>query len=524
MAEPAKQLKLEKVEEITGKPSDDQDDALLIKQLENTHTVELVISLCGFVGTDIHEVGEKIKEILVSSFDYEVEIIKLSTLIKQFSKAAKGIDRSIGEYNYTNTLIRGGNELRELHDNNILACLAIQKMRYDRFEQKAATGQASFKSRRICYIIDSIKNTDELELLKIVYRDIHYSIGIFSPIEERQKNLRLRSMSEPEISSLIDLDSGEEIPQGQKVRDTFIRSDYFLRIESAVNQSIEEKLKRFLNLIFCTKVVTPTFEETAMYHAASAANNSACLSRQVGAALTDSKGEILSIGWNDVPKAGGGLYQSKINDLLSSSDMRCWNLGSKGCWNDEEKNIITNDLVNILIDEKIVEESKRAELFKKVRNSKIKSIVEFSRAIHAEMHAIITASQTAGERVRDGSLYITTYPCHNCARHIIVAGIKKVYYIEPYRKSLTTKLHYDAITEKEEDTEKVVILMYDGVAPERFMELFKMIPNSRKFANGKKIVHDLKLAKPKTTLSLEAIPVLETKVVTELQKKGLLIS
>lgn len=524
MAEPAKQLTLENTEPTDVIIEDKSEDTLLKEKLENTHTVELVISLCGFVGTDIHEVGEKIKEILVSSFDYEVEIIKLSDLIKQYSSSAKSVERLKGEFEYITSLINGGNELRKKYENNILACLAIQKMSYDRIALKKDKGHSSFKSRRICYIIDSIKNTDELELLKLVYRDIHYSIGIFSPIEERQKNLRLRSMTDPQISELIDLDSGEEIPQGQKVRDTFIRSDYFLRIETTVNQNIEEKLKRFLNLVFGTKVITPTLEETAMYHAASAANNSACLSRQVGAALTDIAGEILSIGWNDVPKAGGGLYQSDAKDLLSGNDNRCWNLGSKGCWNDEEKDLITNDLVNILIKEGIVDESKRKELFGKMRNSKIKSLVEFSRAIHAEMHAIIIASQTAGERVRGGSLYITTYPCHNCARHIIVAGIKKVYYIEPYRKSLTTKLHYDAITEKEEDSEKVVILMYDGVAPERFMELFKMTPNSRKLSTGKKIIHDLKLAQPKTTLSLEAIPVLETKVVDELSKKGLLLS
>ena len=80
--------------------------------------------------------------------------------------------------------------------------------------------------------------------------------------------------------------------------------------------------------------------------------------------------------------------------------------------------------INSIANSKALSKPRGTELFKKVRNSKIKSIVEFSRAIHAEMHAIITASQTAGERGRDGSLYITTYPCHNCARHIIVAGIK----------------------------------------------------------------------------------------------------
>jgi hypothetical protein len=122
-------------------------------------------------------------------------------------------------------------------------------------------------------------------------------------------------------------------------------------------------------------------------------------------------------------------------------------------------------------------------------------------------------------------LFITTYPCHNCARHIIVAGIKKVYYIEPYRKSLTTKLHYDAITEDEKDTAKVTILMYDGVAPSKYMQLFKMHHNTRKNdkGTGEAIEADLKKVRPKVTLSLEAIPVLELKVAEQLEKKGLLL-
>ena len=75
------------------------------------------------------------------------------------------------------------------------------------------------------------------------------------------------------------------------------------------------------------------------------------------------------------------------------------------------------------------------------------------------MHAIISGSQLSGSKMINGKLFCTTYPCHNCARHIIVAGIKEVYYIEPYVKSLCLTLHDDAITEDENSTEKVRILI-----------------------------------------------------------------
>jgi len=85
------------------------------------------------------------------------------------------------------------------------------------------------------------------------------------------------------------------------------------------------------------------------------------------------------------------------------------------------------------------------EVHAKLRKSPIGQLLEFSRAVHAEMDALLAASRkgisTAGTR-----LFVTTYPCHYCARHIVAAGVDEVQYIEPYPKSLATSLHDDAIT------------------------------------------------------------------------------
>lgn len=258
-----------------------------------------------------------------------------------------------------------------------------------------------------------------------------------------------------------------------------------------------------------------------MYLAAAAAGNSACLSRQVGASITDDKGEIISVGWNDVPKFGGSVYQYSEKDPTSIKDHRCMNMEGGICFNDREKQFITKLLVDDLIERGIVDESKTAELTKAVRSSKIGEIIEFSRAIHAEMLAIIHGSQKAGQKMKNGILYCTTYPCHNCARHIVAAGIREVYYIEPYRKSLALKLHYDSITEDEGRENMVKVLMYEGVAPTRYLELFKMSPNSRK-SNGKKLPLITTLQKPRNTLSLQAIPILEKEITKDLKSRKLI--
>jgi len=137
------------------------------------------------------------------------------------------------------------------------------------------------------------------------------------------------------------------------------------------------------------------------------------------------------------------------------------------------------------------------------------------------MLAIIQGGQKAGDKIKNGKLYTTTYPCHNCARHIVAAGIREVYYIEPYRKSLAIKLHNDSLTEDEEIKDKVRILMFDGVAPRRYLEFFKMSPNSRK-TNGIMNKPNKKTIFPRATISLQAIPILEKRVVDNLVEKDVL--
>lgn len=202
-------------------------------------------------------------------------------------------------------------------------------------------------------------------------------------------------------------------------------------------------------------------------------------------------------------------------------DQRCWNLEGGLRFNDREKLERAELLVSDLIKAEIISEEQRSVALEKVKKSNLKSLIEFSRAIHAEMHAIILGSQVGGERVRGGKLYCTTYPCHSCARHIVVSGIKEVYYIEPYRKSLAIKLHSDAISESENDIDKVRILPYDGVSPNRYLKLFRVPPDARK-DDGKLTLINPRKAQPKFLKTMEALPVLEAIVVKSLEDKNLL--
>lgn len=491
--------------------------------LRVTNTSELVIALCGPMGSPLHNVADAIKDALLDKFAYDkCSVVRLSDFIRDHFK-------KVGEPNAipaepksakVEALIDCGDKMRDRFGASILADLAISEIRIDREKEGKREGQ--YINRRVCHIIDSIKNQAELDLLREVYREVLYVVGVFSPLTVREQRMRADGFESEKIHLLMEKDSAGDAPHGQTVGDTFPQSDFFLRMDTSSTSELSARVERFLDLILGAKIITPTCEESAMYAAASAASNSACLSRQVGAAVTDSRGEVLAVGWNDVPKPFGGLYQTDhANDARRANDFRCYNKDGGKCFNDEEKDILAESLANTL-GEDIIPASKRELAIERLTaDRKIKGLIEFSRAIHAEMHAILNALRVAGDRVRGGSIFVTTYPCHGCARHIIAAGIANVYYIEPYKKSLATKLHDDAITERESETNLVRILPYEGVAPSRYLSIFKMTPNSRK-AKGRVIKIASKAARPRLERSLQSMPELEGLVVKSLVERGLI--
>lgn len=494
------------------------------QRIQQTFSPEIVIALCGPLGTPLHEVAKLFKEELEGrDFGYRyVDIVRLSQEIRALSQLPEAA--SIED------LIDSGNELREQLGHAVLAQRAIEKITLarERIKTQATGGEPDLFSEssvravepaftdRICHIIDSIKNIEELQLLRSIYGDMLHVVGVYTPIELRIEHLA-KKLPRPEVvHRLINRDSGEEKKNGQSVQDTFPLSDFFLRADAGTTSQLQSRVRRFLDLMLGTKIITPTVSERAMYAAYSAARNSACLSRQVGAAITSSSGEIIATGWNDVPKAFGGLYEFLDISSTADSDHRCYNKEGGKCFNDEEKGLLANAVIEKLVEKNIITEENRADAYNIIRHdSQLKSLIEFSRAVHAEMHALLNAGGNDGSKIKGGKLFVTTYPCHSCARHIVAAGIKEVYFIEPYRKSLATKLHADSITEMESTYNKVRVSPFDGVAPSRFLKFFN--GDDRKDKNtGKMLVRN---PHPVTAITLEAIHTLEGLAVRELNQK-----
>ena len=103
----------------------------------------------------------------------------------------------------------------------------------------------------------------------------------------------------------------------------------------------------------------------------------------------------------------------------------------------------------------------------------LEKLIEYMRSVHAEMATLMAAARL-GISVRGHEMYVTTFPCHECARLIVAAGLSGVTFIEPYPKSRVAEMYDDSIVVDEVgDEHHVPFRAFVGIAPRRFVEFFE---------------------------------------------------
>ena len=113
---------------------------------------------------------------------------------------------------------------------------------------------------RRAYIIDSIKNVEELALLRQIYRETLCLIGVFAPDAMRKNRLINDGAEENEVQPVLDRDHGEIATFGQMTRRIFVQSDFFI-CNDQKHDELERRLRRYLEIIFDTNIHTPTRHE-----------------------------------------------------------------------------------------------------------------------------------------------------------------------------------------------------------------------------------------------------------------------
>ena len=428
---------------------------------------ELVIGIVSAVGTDDSKVIETLSNRL-ERFGYNVKKIKVSeSLSKKITK---------NEFERIKYYMQEGDRLRlESNNNGILMTSVASKIKELRELDEC-------ENKKNVYIISSLKHPDEVGLLRKIYSDGFYLIGIHTDERRRHQYLTVeKGISQENAKELIKIDEDESVPHGQKTRDTYHLSDFFLNVGNRDDQ-MKNHLQRFLELIFSNPYLNPTFDEFAMFMAFNSSVRSGDLSRQVGAVISKNK-QIIATGANDVPQSGGGLYWAEVDEdsgeIKDSPDGKDYTREVDS--NKKTQREIITDIVDNLRKNDFSEEDLE-KIEKVLQKSKISDLTEFGRVVHAEMEALLSCSRV-GMPTIGTTLYCTTFPCHNCTKHIIASGVKRVVYVEPYPKSKALDFHSESIEPKSENTNKrtnddlnhrMIFEDFTGVGPRRFLDLFSM--------------------------------------------------
>lgn len=303
-------------------------------------------------------------------------------------------------------------------------------------------------------VIDSLKNSLELMYFKEKYAAF-YMISTNKTDAERRKHINktLESKLPDEIErkkvvdDLMKLDDNEyklnDFKRGvfssPDIENCIQKSDYHIFIDSGEEMpdkylELNHQLLKLMALIGQPGIITPSTDEHFMQVAYNAKFNSGCISRQVGAVVTDGEYSIKAIGWNDVPENQMPCSSRSIKDLVE---------GAAGAeFTEFEKYGEYKDGNTFRkLAKQVVNEADLSQLngrncsfcFKSFHNAfeDDKNQVH-TRSLHAEENAMLQITKFGGQGIKDGNLYTTASPCELCSKKAFQLGIKNIYYIDPY--------------------------------------------------------------------------------------------
>ena len=379
---------------------------------------ELVFGFVAPIGADIKDTllayGKFFRE-----NGYNVIEIKVTDIFQVLNRYVppKTALRRAPAFDRYDTYIQYGDQLREtFNDDAILAVATVSRIVRKRTR---LSGKTPFS--KTAFLIHQFKRKEEIDLLRSVYGHLFFQISIYSRRGARVDSLaRLFSHSAFAFDShnyrhlaeqTVQKDENEIADKhGQRVAKIFHDADFIVNTEAEF--SISSQVNRFCELLFGSNRISPSRSEYGLFMAKAAALRTLDLSRQVGAAIFSDSGEVLALGSNEVPKAGGGTYW--CDEVYDDRD---YVRGSDA--NDERKRENLADLLKRAGRTDL--EIERALLDEAINDSQLMDALEYGRVVHAEMAALTDAARL-GIAVKNSTLYCTTFPCHMCAKHIVAAG------------------------------------------------------------------------------------------------------
>jgi len=398
---------------------------------------------------------------LINEKDYEnlrKEYINLLTEIKEkrtikeklknFWKASKKFKDSLQKQNYknyTDLYQLCGDNIRLYGDIKINEKNKKAKNIYTIADITNKIIKIYRKETKPTYIVlDAIRNILEAYFFKERY-SAFYLIAIDAPNEDIKNRLSQinPSLSKKQIEKMLSQEDKEletkslEDFISQNIKSCIVNSDIFIRNEGKNINDDASKLELYGNLIKYVSLIqhpgliTPSNDEKMMQIAFTAKLNSGCISRQVGACVTNKYGSIKAIGWNDVAEGQTSCVLRSASELLKNSISKAYSHYEKTL---EFKEFLKKEYVDIKnIYEKGLNDSYCFKTIYTRNKEKQKNNQVHTRALHAEENAFLQlAKYGSGESIIGGTLYTTASPCELCSKKAYQLGISRIVYIDPY--------------------------------------------------------------------------------------------
>lgn len=221
------------------------------------------------------------------------------------------------------------------------------------------------------------------------------------------------------------------------------------------NVKLLQAVVRNVSLVMYPGLVRPTPIERCMQIALSAKVNSGCLSRQVGAVVTDAEYNILAIGWNDVPCGEVPCAYKNLKDVSAYAD--------QDAYSDYELHDLDfrRRLSQIEIDEEKLLGLPLNYCFKDIHKDGKDPMR--SRAMHAEEKALALC----GREAEGGYLFTTSSPCEMCSKNAKNHRIKKIYYLEAY-----PGISQAQYTNSGDESNRAELILFSGAVGRAYMQMY----------------------------------------------------
>ncbi len=328
-------------------------------------------------------------------------------------------------------------------------------------KRKAFTGRwlASIVDRYIrlhsnykYFVIECFRNPQELYYFREKY-SYFYLMAISARKESRLKwsglgKEEFEKIDEREVGPIHKTDICEiDVGQCIDIADIVIQND------STLDELIEKSL-RYTAMILEPGSIKPSEMETLMHMAYTLSVRSNCLSRQVGAIITNSNGYVIGAGWNDV---GEGQLSCGIK------------LGK-----DYNNNYLKNRYITTRPEEQgryVCVKEKYMENAQLIENGKLGES-DFCPVLHAEENAILQLAKYNSGVIEGGTMYTTTFPCTTCLKKIRQIGISGIVFSESYINPLIELYVKQSI-------KSIHLIPFEGVKSYSYFKLFKPYYNKK---------------------------------------------